>query len=543
MGNNMPIKLNESLAYLIGLIVGRGHLNIANSKIIVEFAHKNKYLDGIAYCPKCDYLATKQNDKLVCKKCGHEVDPKTKSRYEQRKLTLESLKEDIIPLVEKSTKGKCSIIGNDHMTLLMIDLNKNPLFNEIAELFEGRTSYDSFEIPRQIYTAERDIKVSFVNGLLYTAGFPAAGGWLNRPGKNGIGRMRVYFQIVRNWKLPVQLCNFLKNEMKLPVHTIDWGHPNIRDSNMNDYFETNPLSWSREHQLKFFPEYYGEFKMLLKHKQAMFDELAAHNKKVGFEYADDCDAPTTITEKSIKPIHPGETDTRIPKEVRKHCDAFWQVCHGMGCIFTNNKIKKSDNSDCYYLAGKDEKCDCKALSSDWEKIRNNTAKELMAAGEKKEQKKEESAHKKIRSNPEAQLYEPISQWLEKALKTKGFKDIRVHDTSSYYLGKWILRNDLAEQFEFCSKYGIKPDIVGFILDDKSIAFVEVKIGELTLKEVGQLLGYCLVANPKYAFLVSKEEPSIHLAKIIQTNPDILKYTEEKKILIGKWDKGQVKVVA
>jgi len=42
--------MNPSLAYLLGLIVGRGHIFHTQERVIIELAHKNEFLAGIAHC-------------------------------------------------------------------------------------------------------------------------------------------------------------------------------------------------------------------------------------------------------------------------------------------------------------------------------------------------------------------------------------------------------------------------------------------------------------------------------------------------------------
>jgi hypothetical protein len=142
---------------------------------------------------------------------------------------------------------------------------------------------------------------------------------------------------------------------------------------------------------------------------------------------------------------------------------------------------------------------------------------------------------KQRENPEKALYEPIGRWFEDYLRANFAGDIVVHDTSSQYLDKFVAgREELYDLFDFCEEYKIKPDLVGFVIDNKELGFVEVKVGELNLKDIGQLLGYCLVAKPTVAFLTSPKNPSITLIKTLKAYPQLLQYAERKKILIGTW---------
>jgi len=535
--------MNKQLSYLIGLICARGHLFVQDRRIIIEFAHKNKSIVGIAHCPKCGNLATEKKDgnpdqNLICKACGTLIDKSVKKVYEQQKSTLQSLNQVIIPFLA-SPNIDFNIVGNDHMTLLIIDcIRAEEYFTTIQTLFSPNMSFDSFVIPKEMYATNQENKKEFITGFLDAAGFFNSGGWLNREGKHGIGRMRAYFQIVRNWKMPVLICNYLK-ELNFPIHTIDWGHPNIRDSSMEDYYNSNPLSWSREHQVKFFPEYYKVFKLRLKHKQEMFEELIQHNEKVGFDNSDDCSPPKPITTKTLKPYHFGENDPRIPTQVRKHYDAYWQVCNDLGCIFSNICIRKSKNPEAYYLTGKDEKINYDEVKKQFINYRNDLTSKIVQSYKGMKSQLPKKAGTTIRQNPEYKLYEPIAKWLERHLRQKYSQNVLVFNTSSFYLDKFILQNNLFDQFDFCDEYKIKPDLVGFLLKSKNLVFVEVKVGQLTLKDIGQLLGYSLVAQPELAILTSPEKPSISLMKILKSNLDILKYSESKRIIISYWEDSQL----
>ncbi|MHA1402068.1 MAG: hypothetical protein ACTSQE_17095, partial [Candidatus Heimdallarchaeaceae archaeon] len=451
----------------------------------------------------------------------------------QQDSAVKSLETIIIPFLRKSFAADFDIVGNDHMTLLVMKLDEE-CYTDFSKYFGDQSSFDSFTIPKEIYAAGDSAKSEFVSGFLDAAGFYNAGGWLPRSGKKNYGRMRAYFQIVRNWELPVQICNFLKEEFGLPIHTIDWGHPNIRDSNMRDYYNSNPLSWSREHQLKFFPEYYQGFTIRIKHKENMFNELVSHNIDAIFDKRDDCTPPTSISLNKVKAYHPGESDVRIPESTRLHCDAFWQVCHNMGCMYTREAINQSANPKYYLLTGKDEGISINSTQIAYDRKRKSITKQIKKKNEGKKQTKTTKAEKKRRTNPEQKLYDLISKWLEKYLSEKFKEKVLVQDTSAFYLDKFILQNNLVEEFDFCNKYKIKPDIVGFLMDSKELVFVEVKVGALSLHDVGQLLGYSLVGLPKLSILISPEPTSINLAKILEANPHLLDYGKDRMVL-GTWD--------
>ncbi|MDD5810877.1 MAG: hypothetical protein PUD17_02140, partial [Treponema sp.] len=47
---------------------------------------------------------------------------------------------------------------------------------------------------------------------------------------------RVYIEIPGNWYMVIDIANMLK-AVDIPVQTIDFGHPNFRDSNLDKYNE------------------------------------------------------------------------------------------------------------------------------------------------------------------------------------------------------------------------------------------------------------------------------------------------------------------
>ena len=120
-------------------------------------------------------------------------------------------------------------------------------------------------------------------------------------------------------------------------------------------------------------------------------------------------------------------------------------------------------------------------------------------------------------------------------------DIVTHDTSKHYLSKFLPRNNLLDVYETYAEYDIKPDVVGFIKDLKEFVFIEAKIGAIQLKDIGQLLGYCYIAQPREAFIISPKDPSSSLIKTLEFNKDLLKFGKDKFIKIGRWNDKKKKV--
>ncbi len=532
--------MEKQTAYLLGLMCGRGHIIEKDKKVIIEFAHKNKVILGIAYCSHCGGLATKKEESdsetLTCKECNRSVLNSVKKVYEQRDSTIKSLINIIIPFLSKEFKINYDFVGNDHMTLLILDfLNQQEKFNNILKLFDGKLSFDSFVIPKEIKNSVKENKIEFVNGLLDTSGFFNSGSWYMRQNASGeeIYVMRGYFQIInRNWKMPIEILDFLNNEFSLTLQTIDWGHPNNRD-------QSNIYAWTREHQLKFFPEDYTLFSLRLIHKQEMFKELMIHNKNLGV-YTKDIYGISPINKGQIKPYHPAENDLRLPLEIRKkHFDASWQIALRLGSELIKKQFDKCNYKKIVYLTGKDKSLNLDEISKVYEEIRKEKTKKVEELRKKTESEISIKEEKRIRTNPEQKLYIPIREYLEKTFSEIYKENVKFYDTSSFYLNKFILENNLYDEFEYYEEYKIKPDLVGFILSSKKIIIAEIKANELSLKDLGQLIGYCLVSIPEFAILISKEEPSLNLKKILKLNKKVLFYNN-KEIKISRWDGKELK---
>jgi len=359
-------EMNKQTAYLIGLIAGKGYIE-SDNRVSIEFPFINEYVEGIAHCPLCGSLATKPSgsELLKCKnnKCENSHSPKinnnVKKKYHQPSSFNSSIKNHIIPFLRSGIDFDDVIVSNSTCTFVTLTLDAK-LHAFIRNLFYPAISFTSTEIPKFMWSAGREQKIELINGLLDSIGFANAGGWIPRDGVNGHGRMRVYFQIVnRNYRLPVSIDNFLRDNFKLPIQTIDWGHPNIRDGNLADYFESKSSAYGREHQVKFYPEYYQDFMFRISSKQSLFQELLNHNIKVSFSDVEDWfpNGVKEISESNIKATHPMECNPTLDKLVRGHVDAHWQINLKMGCKYIKSIQNNAYDKELFEVSGISKKID------------------------------------------------------------------------------------------------------------------------------------------------------------------------------------------
>ena len=165
--------VDETEAYLIGLICGRGYIFRSDKKIVIEFAHKNKEINGILACPRCNFIVTHADKygakNIRCTNCGEMVDTNRRVKYNQMESTKESLDSIIIPFLKQTIKAGYKIIGNDSITLLVIDFSLyNKQFMSITSNFNEKQSFDEFHVPESIFNSTREAKIEFMNGIIDT---------------------------------------------------------------------------------------------------------------------------------------------------------------------------------------------------------------------------------------------------------------------------------------------------------------------------------------------------------------------------------------
>jgi hypothetical protein len=119
-------------------------------------------------------------------------------------------------------------------------------------------------------------------------------------------------------------------------------------------------------------------------------------------------------------------------------------------------------------------------------------------------------------------------------------NIRAFDTHNVNLSRLI--NDLGLQnlFPQFNAWDVKVDVTGIVSNEKNgyLALVECKVKQLTLRDIGQLLGYSIVVNPILSVLTSPTPPSDPLITLLKDygRLDVLQYGPKRRhIRIAKWD--------
>lgn len=541
------VRSKSQLTYLAGLIVGRGRL-FDSGRAVIEFSHTNKTISGIAHCPKCNSVATQKSKFYTCKNqnCQYKGFEPIQNTYDQVSETKASIHNTIIPFLQEELNFKVSVMANPSITLLILDFDtKSNEWNDLTELLGNQFHFHNGNLPEQVSTYEMELKIEFINGLLDSSGFCNAGGWLPRKGLASEIRQRIYFQVVRNWKLAVEIDNFLRSEFDIPIQTIDWGHPNIRDANLVEAQAGKSSAHSREHQLKVYPEYLKQFKFRISSKQKILQELLQHNIEAGFTNREDWFPPKKIT--SFKPHHPDEQNPRMVLPVRKHFDAFWQINLALGCKYLEKLAQSAVNPEVFALTGElDNGSSASLVEIELEKIRQVIKIDSVHSDQNREQLKMKSKKSSVRVIEDLELATyPI---LKAYFDSKYFPSNKMgefHITNYSTLSSFMKDqpDDFIELFEECEEYKIRPDLVGFDMKDRQLIFVEAKVDILDMRMVGQLIGYCLVAQPKEAFLLSTQSLSPRLVNALSAKPEVLNYGNGQRIQIGQINGRKVEIHA
>lgn len=292
--------MNAEMAYLLGMVTGNGEIQRGptDSTITIEIPHKK--------------LETEfQNDVSI---------------YVRASIT------DIRQVLEPLLGTALSFTQNANVSMLSFRKpNEDYLMRELLRYVGGATSSDNVRISPEVYSFTNDERKQFVRGFGDVTGYIRRSNYyFSEP------NYRVYFEIPHNWYLVVDFCNLLKS-IDVPVQSIDWAHPNMRDGNLKKYNSGHPDFWKKEHQVKVWALEYQPIGFVVLHKQQALDYFAEKEKEPFLKNGTDPEARLhryywELTRRAKKkPHHPGENDAFIPAEIRgKHYDSWTQIAEDLG---------------------------------------------------------------------------------------------------------------------------------------------------------------------------------------------------------------------
>jgi hypothetical protein len=286
----MTDYLDGDVAYLMGMVIGRGTIVEKEGRWIVaiEFPFIKPELEG--YNQFAGFVTSILTRTL----------PRVKS------LLGEAVDISVVP--EKRAQFTINL-PSTHLVV-----------RNFKQLLGEHFDYSEFTVPTVIEDASEEIAREFVRGFADVAGN------IRRANRDQLGLHRVFLDVLgSNWTLPVQMCNLLQSKLKVPVHHILWGHPNLRDPRAKE-----PTPAWREHQIRIYAHDFLKVGFYIDHKQAILETLAKENQtRREKRRSSFCCGYRRFRRKAT---HPAEKDKRLPEFLRgKHFDAYWQICAECGC--------------------------------------------------------------------------------------------------------------------------------------------------------------------------------------------------------------------
>jgi len=292
--------MNNEMAYLLGMICGNGEIKRGVSETIfsIEIPHKK--------------LATEEH---------HDI-----------KLYVKASITDIKNITEPLIGVGMNFIQNKFTTILhFCKPNTDYLTREIIQYVGMATSHNNVELHEMIFKFTKDEKRQFLKGFADVTGYIRRSNYFFEKYMH-----RVYLEIPKNWKLVINISNLLK-DLDIPIQSIDWAHPNMRDPHLRKYNNGNHNFWMKEHQIKIFANEFLPIGFGILHKQQSLEIFSA---ELITELKDQGINPTNKTHYFYwqkegvlkkKMPHPCEDNDFIPSVIRKkHFNSWKEIAKALG---------------------------------------------------------------------------------------------------------------------------------------------------------------------------------------------------------------------
>lgn len=287
--------MNTQMAYLIGMVLGNGEVQRRSdtTTITIDIPHKNLRDDE-----------------------GLEVSIYVKS-------SLADIRSIIEPLIGHSM----SLNQTKRSTQISFTKqNEDYTMREIMRFIGNGVNHSTMTMNDDLFDITTDEKKELLRGIADVTGY------IRRSniafGQEGCHR--VYIEIPGNWQFVIDVANMLKC-LDIPVQTIDFGHPNFRDSNLKKYNEGKSNYWKKEHQVKIWANEFLPIGFNIVHKERALEMLADEL----LEFLSEEKTHKFYWERKSrikkKPIHPMENDDSIPDSIRgKHFDSWTELAKELG---------------------------------------------------------------------------------------------------------------------------------------------------------------------------------------------------------------------
>ncbi len=287
--------MNTEMAYLIGMVLGNGEIQQGNQEttVTIDIPHKNLYTDD-------------QKDVQIYVKASI--------------VDIRSIIEPLLGTGLTCTQDRKST------KLSFRKPNAEYVMRQILHYIGNGSKHHYMEMNAELFNITTDQKKSLLRGIADVTGYIRK----SNEAYGQIGHHRVYIEIPGNWKMVIDIANLLK-DIDIPIHNIDFGHPNFRDSNLKEYNKGKLLYWKKEHQIKIYANEFLPIGFNIKHKQEALEKYSDELLK----YISSTETHRFYWEKPIrkrtKPKHPGENDSSLPIEIRgKHYESWTYLAKDLG---------------------------------------------------------------------------------------------------------------------------------------------------------------------------------------------------------------------
>lgn len=289
--------MNDQMAYLLGMILGNGTIQRGSSEtnILIDLPHKNL------------------------------IDDEGRDVHVYVKASLVDIKNEIEPLLSSRLKVTSSPNGRS-TTISFTKPNEDYAIREILSYIGNGNYHNAMVMDRSVFDMKSSEKTELLRGFADVTGYIRKSNLaFGQPGHH-----RVYIEIPGNWQTVIDIANLLK-DLDIPVQTIDFGHPNFRDSNLKKYNEGKPNYWKKEHQIKIWANEFLPVGFNIEHKQKALEKYAAELLK----YMTPDQTHKFYWEKGEKAKekarHPGENDDSLPITIRgKHYNSWQKLAKDLG---------------------------------------------------------------------------------------------------------------------------------------------------------------------------------------------------------------------
>lgn len=290
--------LNPEIAYLLGMIAGKGEIirGENHTKILIIIPHKNLKIEG-------------ENTQLSIRASFLDITNRLQ------------------PLI--GTDLKADISNTREAIIYFSKDNEDFLIRTINGLFNNENSWRRFRIPDEIFQSSTSIKKEFLRGMSDVTGHIRQSNYrFSRLFEN-----RVYIEIMENWMLTIDLANLLKS-LSIPIQTIRFAHPNLVDPNAIDY--KKGAKTYKEHQIKIWAEEFEKIGFNIDHKNNLLKLYTSKNRnnwprQTSIEKSHHAFYWETEDRSKIKPAHPDESNLSIYHIIRgKHFNSWREIAKELG---------------------------------------------------------------------------------------------------------------------------------------------------------------------------------------------------------------------